>query len=220
MTTEVAAQRRAARVAGLLYVLTNATAIFAFSVRIRLSVPGDAVGTMKKIAASEWLFRLGIATELITIAGVILLIAALYIVLQPVSRNVALVAVFWRLAENVVLAVVVLNELLALRLLRQPELAYTFLGLYGDGFRIGFVFLGLGSAVFAWLWFESRYIPRLLAAIGIFGSLLMATVELTTMVVPGVAAAIGMAYMAPMGLFEIGGGLWLLFKGISPGTEP
>jgi hypothetical protein len=42
----------------------------------------------------------------------------------------------------------------------------------------------------------------------------MAVVELTTMVVPGVATAVGMAYMAPMGVFEIGGGFWLLLRGI------
>jgi hypothetical protein len=38
------------------------------------------------------------------------------------------------------------------------------------------VFFGLGSTVFAYLWFKSRYIPRWLAALGIFSSLLVAIV--------------------------------------------
>jgi len=220
------AQRTAARLVGFLYLLTNATAIFAFTVRGRLIVHGDAAQTAGNIAASERLFRVGIVAELITVAAVILLVAASYVVLKPVNRNAALAAVFWRLAENFILAIVVLNELAALRLLSGAEylravdtqqlqaLAFTLLRVYGDGFRVGFVFLGLGSAVFAYLWLKSRYIPRALAAVGIFGSLLMAIVESATLVFPGLASAVGMAYMAPMGVFEIGGGFWLLVKGI------
>lgn len=220
------AQRTAARLVGLLYLLTNATAIFAFTVRGQLIVRGDAVQTARNIAASERLFRVGIVAELITIAAVITLVAASYVVLKPINRNAALLAVFWRLAENFILAIVVLNEFAALRLLSGAEylravdprqlqaLAFTFLRVYGDGFRVGFVFLGLGSAVFAYLWLKSRYIPRALAVVGIFGSLTMAIVESAIMVFPGLAAVVTMAYMAPMGVFEIGTGIWLIIKGI------
>ncbi|HEV8579599.1 MAG TPA: DUF4386 domain-containing protein [Thermoanaerobaculia bacterium] len=219
-------QHTAARLAGFLYLLTNATAIFAFAIRGRLIVRGDVVRTAKNIAASERLFRAGIVAELVTIAAVIMLIVALYVVLKPVSRNVALLAAFWRLAENFILVVVVLSEFAVLRLLGGGDtlqavdtrelqaLAYTFLRVYGDGFRIGFMFLGLGSAAFAYLWLKSRYIPRWLAALGLVASLLMAVVEMSVMVFPDLASVVGMAYMAPMGLFEIGGGLWLLIKGI------
>ena len=79
--------------------------------------------------------------------------------------------------------------------------------------RIAFVFLGLGSTVFSYLWFKSRYIPRALAAWGIFSSLVLAIVSLAIMVFPGLAA-VGLAYMMPMGIYEVGLGLWLLFKGL------
>src|SRR2546430_2322106 len=103
-------QRSAARLAGFLYLFTNATAIFAFTVRNRIIVFGDAVQTATNIAASEHLFRFAIVMELITIACVIMLVAALYVVLEPINRNVALLAAFWRLAENFVLGIVVLSE--------------------------------------------------------------------------------------------------------------
>ena len=45
--------------------------------------------------------------------------------------------------------------------------------MYGIGLSIGFVFLGLGSAVFSYVWLKSRYIPKALALLGIFGSLLL-----------------------------------------------
>ena len=78
---------------------------------------------------------------------------------------------------------------------------------------VGFLFLGLGSAVFSYLWWKSRHIPRVIAGWGIFASLLMAVVSLALIMFPGLAA-IGMSYMMPMGLYEVGLGLWLLVKGI------
>jgi len=51
------------------------------------------------------------------------------------------------------------------------------------------VFLRLGSTVFSYLWFKSRYIPRALAALGIFSSLVLALVTLAIMVFPGLGAS-------------------------------
>src|SRR5438067_1321797 len=153
--TNVVEQQRAARLTGFLYLLTNATAIFAFSIRGRLIVNRDVMQTAANIVGSEWLFRLAIVAELITIAAVIVLIAALYVLLRSAGPNIALLAVFWRLAENFTLAIIVLAEFAILRIVHVPahvQTVYALLGIYGDGFRIGFFFLGLGSAAFAYLW--------------------------------------------------------------------
>ena len=76
------------------------------------------------------------------------------------------------------------------------------------------VFFGLGSTVFAYLWFKSRYIPRGLAALGIFSSLVVAVVTVAIMVFPGLAAVVIPVYFAPIAVFEVTLGLWLLVKGI------
>ncbi len=221
------AQHTAAKVAGFLYVFGMAIAVFAeFYARGRLIVPGDAVQTARNIAASERLFRIGIVGDLITFADDILLLWALYIVLKPINRNLALLAAFWRLAESSVLAVITLNDFAALRLLSGANylrafdtqqlqvLARVFVGVQADGYRIGIVFFGLGSTVFAYLWFKSRYIPRALAAWGIFSSLVTATVTLAIMIFPGLAPVVTPAYYVPIMIFEITLGLWLLVKGI------
>jgi hypothetical protein len=83
----------------------------------------------------------------------------------------------------------------------------------GQGMMVGFILLGLGSAVFAYLLLQSRYVPKALAALGIFSSLLLALGTLAIIVFPGLGV-IGMSYMMPMGLYEIGLGFWLLIKGI------
>jgi hypothetical protein len=76
------------------------------------------------------------------------------------------------------------------------------------------VLLGLGSTVFGYLWFKSRYIPRALTALGIFGSLLLAIGGLAIMVFPSLADVMSLTYMMPLGIFEAGLGLWLLVRGM------
>jgi hypothetical protein len=218
-------QYTAARIVGFLYLFTNATAIFAFSIRGKLIVSRDAAQTAANIVGSERLWRIGIATELITVAGVMVLLWGLYVILKPIDVNVVWLATFFRLAENFVLAFVTVQELAVLVMVKSPAylqafsmeqlqgLAYTSLRVYDNTFNIGFLFLGLGSALFSYLWWKSDYIPRLLAGWGIFASSVMAVMSLALIVFPGLAA-MGMAYMMPMGVYEFCLGFWLLIKGI------
>ena len=213
-------QRILAKIVGFLYLFTNATAIFAFSVRGKLIATRDAVQTAANIVASERLFRLAIAAELVTVVGVLVLVWGLYVILRPVDRNVVWLATFFRLGENFVLALATLLELAILALVKgavlsgqQPLLVNEVVRLYGDAFNIGFVFLGLGSTLFSYLWLKSGYIPRLLAGWGIFASLVMALMNLAIVVFPTLSK-LGITYMMPMGLYEFGLGFWLLIKGI------
>ena len=66
---------------------------------------------------------------------------------------------------------------------RRTTLGY--LSARGLGFYIGFVFLGFGSTIFAYLLFKSRYIPRVLAAWGIFSSSLLAIGSLAVILFHG-----------------------------------
>jgi hypothetical protein len=218
-------QQKAARVAGLLYLLTNITAMFGFYARVHPIVSGDAARTANNIVAAERLFRIGVVMELVTVAGVIILIVALYSILKGVNPILALVALSWRIAEDAILAVITLTEFAVLVLLsgadflravdaRQLQaLAYVLLRVDGAGFNVGFVFLGLGSTLFSYLWFQSRYIPRVIAVWGMFASSVMAIVTLAIMIFPALTA-LGLTYMAPMGIYEFGLGFWLLVKGI------
>jgi len=221
------AQHAAAKVAGFTYLFTTLISVFSvFYVRGQLIVSGDAVRTARNIAASERLFRIGTVCDVIAFVGVILVVA-LYVILKPINRHVALLALFCRLGECFVLAVITVNDFAALSLLGGADylrafntqqlqaLAYTFLRIHTAGYQIGIVFYGVGSAVFGWLWFKSRFIPRGLAALGIFSALVMAILMPAFMVFPGLATVVTPAYYGPPGfIFEVGLGLWLLIKGI------
>lgn len=220
------AQQTAAKVIGFLYLFQMATAIFGESyVRAHLIV-GDAAETARNIIGSERLFRLSIAGDLVTYTGVIVLTWALYVLLRPVNRNLALLAAFFRLAETAVLCVATVNSLIALRLLSGADDLKAFearqlhslvklaISAQGLGMMVAFILLGLGSTVFAYLLLKSRYVPRALAAWGIFSSLVLAIVTWAIMIFPGLGRVLGLTYMGPMGLYEVGLGLWLLVKGI------
>jgi hypothetical protein len=220
-------QRTAAKVAGGIYLVAMAMSMFAeLYLRGPLIVRGDAVQTAINIVGAERLFRISSVIHLLTFASDAAIAVALYVVLKPVNRNLALLAAFWRLADCAMLAANVVNDFAALRLISGADslrsfdaaqlqgLMRLFLSISAAGFQIGFVLLGLGSTLFSYLWLRSRYIPRVVAAWGIFASLTLAVVTLAVMVFPGLGARLGLMYMAPMFLYEVGLGGWLLVKGL------
>lgn len=225
-TAEDAARRRWARWTGLLLVLTNVTAMFAVGTRAGFIAALDPAQTAANVAGSETLFRVGLAFDLLTIAGVIPLVAGLYIVLRSVGPNLALLATLWRLIENAVLAVLAFASFTALTLLSgadfmraldprsAADLAYALLRVHSWGFQVGFLFLGLGQTAFSLLWWQSHYVPRWLAGLGVVASSIMTAMAIGIIVWPPLYGVVTMAYMAPMGLYEIGLGLWLLAAGI------
>ena len=226
-------QRTAAKVAGIAFLFTDATATFAeFYVRPTLIVQSNAAQTAINIVATEWLFRLGIAIQLTMIAGLLVLTVALYVVLNPVGQGLALLGAFWRLTENALLAVGTLTSLNVLGLLddaaplhglqasQLQALALRSIGAYEDFYNVSLIFGGLGLAVFAYLFVRSRYIPRALAVWGVFGALLTAASTLTFIVVPSLANVAKPWCFAPLLIFELGTAIWLLARGLPPPHEP
>jgi hypothetical protein len=223
--TAESAQIRAARIAGAMYLITMATAIFGQSfVRGSLLVRGDATQTALNIIGSEQLFRIGIATDVVTFTGVVGLTWALYVLLRPIGRDLALLAVLLRLVEVAVHYVAIVFSLGVLVLLSEADfltafsagqlhsLARATLSAQGAGLNLGFVPLGLGSAVFAYLLWKSSYVPKALAAGGMFASLLLTTSAITVILFPAVGPFV-LATMIPMFIYEVALGFWLLLKG-------
>ena len=223
-------QRKAARVAGFAFLFTMAIVVFAnFAIHDRLIVPGNAAETARNILAHERLFRISIACDLGYSAGLVLLLAALYVILRPVSRGLALLAALWRLVYALTWVLMTLNLFAALRLLsgadylrvfeaeRLQAWARLYLGASFDEYYVGLLFYGLGSAVCGYLWLKSRYIPRALAAFGVVSSVWCAACTLAFIIAPGFAKVVNLWWFdTPMGLFELATGLWLLFKGLRP----
>lgn len=221
-------QHKAARVAGFIYLFALATAVFAsFYVRANLIVWGNAAETANNIMASEQLFRIGLASDLIAFTSIVLLALALYILLKPVNKNLALLALFWWLGEAFILGVNTLNDYIVLILLSDAgylkvfdtsqlqALVQVFLETHLTGYNIGLIFFGLGSAVFSYLLFKSNYIPGILAGLGIFASLVILAGTFAILILPVPEAMIYQFMNPPIALYELLIGLWLLIKGVN-----
>jgi hypothetical protein len=223
-------QRNAARVAGFTFLFAMAIVVIAnYGINVRLIVPGNAVDTARNIRAHETLFRLNIACNLIYVANVVALLAALYVILRPVNRTLSLVAAFCRLVYALMWSVTALNTLGALRLLgdaaylpvfatdQLQTLARLHITSGYDAYYVGLPFWGLASTVCSYLWFKSRYIPRVLAAFGLISSAWCVVCTFAFIVFPHFDATVNAFWFdVPMVLFEMTVGLWLLFKGLSP----
>ena len=112
---------RTTRVAGFLYLLVFPLAIFSLNVRGTLIVPEDAAATASNIMASEGLFRGGIAAWLASQTIFIFLLLALYKLLKPVNRNVALHMVVLLLVGVPIALINELNQFAALLLLSGAD---------------------------------------------------------------------------------------------------
>src|SRR6202043_1125929 len=120
-------QRKAATVVGFSYLFALPPAIFAeFYVLGRLIVSNNAVDTAQNIMAHERLFRLGTASNLTVFALDVVLIIALYVVLMPVGRSLALLATGWGLIETATLVVVTLTDFNVLRTLSGADYLHAF----------------------------------------------------------------------------------------------
>src|SRR5438046_6926381 len=120
----MALQSKAAKLAGLLYLVAMATGLFAeFYVRFpsTLVISGDAAKTASNIMTNERLYRIGIANNIITFAIDVVLIWALYVLVRPVSRNLALLAVFFRLVETTIACVAIINYYVAMQFVSDTD---------------------------------------------------------------------------------------------------
>ena len=82
---------------------------------------GNASETVNNIVTNERLFRISIVSDLVTFAGVVVLTVALWVLLKPVNRDIALLAAFWRLVESSILCVITLSSFLVLYLSSGAE---------------------------------------------------------------------------------------------------
>ena len=219
-------QRKAAKVVGFTYLFALVPAIFAeFYVRGYLVVFDNAAQTAMNIVGHERLFRLGIASNLTVFAIDVALITALYVVLKPVKRSVALLAAGWGLIETTILVVVTLTDLDVLQILSGADYLQTFevdrlqalarlsISAHHATYNVGLIFAGLRSTAFCYLWLRSGFIPRVLAAWGMFASFLMGACAFSFIIFAELAAVVPVeVYGGPIFLFELTMGFWLLFK--------
>jgi len=222
-------QDKAAKVAGFMFLFSLIVPLLNWTfVLSRFIVAEDVIATAKNIMTNQLQFRIGITIELILSAGLIVLALALYIILKPANKNLALLALLWKLVEATIAAAIVLVSFIALQVLNgdayvtvfTPEQLQVPVGLilhaHFATYSIPMVFLGLDMMVFSYLFFKSKYIPRILAGFGMLSFALIFIHALMFILAPKYAMMPinQIIFWAPSGFFEIIIGIWLLSKGL------
>jgi hypothetical protein len=217
--------RKTARMAGFLYLIFMVTLIFSTFVRSRLIVSGDAAATAKSIMASEGLFRIGFVSELLSAAVFLSAAWALYVLLRPVNRNLALLFVLLNLGGVAIECANALNEYAALRLLsgagylkafsanQLQAMAMSFLKSYDDGFVVAQIFYGAWLFPLGYLVFKSGSLPRILGLLLIIDCFAVLVWFSQHFLFPHYAV-ISYPCFAESFIAELGLALWLLIKGV------
>ena len=216
------------RFAGLLYILVSIPGAFALIyVPSKLIVHGNATATASNIAASETLFRLGIAAQLISQAGFIFVALALYNLLKGVNRRhaslmVTLIVVSIPIAFlnelNAIAALVLVRGADFLSIFEKPQrdaLAMLFLNLHHYGFVVAEIFWGLWLLPLALLVYRSRFLPRFLGVWLVLDGFAYVTLSLTSVLLPQYSDKVS-TYAQPALFGEVAFMLWLVIKGAKP----
>ena len=216
--------KKAARVAGSLYLLASIPGVFSLLyIPSHFIVSGDAAATASRIASSEFVFRLGIVAELTGFIGFIFVVRALYRLLCGVNKAHASLMLTLMLVSIPISLLNVLNETAALTLLRganflsvfdKPQreaLALLFLHLHFDGFSVAQVFWGLWLIPFGLLVYKSGFLPRILGVlliIACFGYLANSLVAFGVLPSGAVSWIVGQLTICEVPII-----LWLLIMG-------
>lgn len=217
-----------ARIAGLAYLVIFIAAPFAeFVVRDGAIVRGDAAATAANILASEWLWRLGFAAELVNAACDAIVAVLLYQLLKPAGRTVSLLAATFRLVLVAIAAVKTLLHLAPLHLLSDsgymsaftPEqaqgLSYLALRLHGDAYDVSLFFFGVHCLLIGWLIARARFLPRIIGWLLAIAGLCYLVNTLAGALAPDFARVLFPWILVPALPAEGGLTLWLLIMGVN-----
>jgi len=223
------AKQKASRVAGIMFLFCLIVPSLNWALILAgLIAPGDVIATANNIMANQTQFRIGIAVELIMSVALIILGVSLYTILKQVNRPLALLALLWKAAEAILVAVMVLVSLISLLMLNGTEAlnviapeqiqgaAGILLQQHTALYSILMLFLGLDMILFFYLFLKSRYIPGILAGLGIFSFAFILIHSLMYILAPGYASmpVNQIVFYGPSCITEIAVGIWLLSKGL------
>lgn len=223
--------RKTARMTGLFYAIFILTTVLATYVRSRFIVSGDAAATANNIVGSEFLFRIGFVTELVSAVFFLLAAWGLYVLLRPVNRNLALLFLLLNLGGVAVECLNALNLFAALQVLsgasylntfqtgQLQAMAMSFLNSYTNGFLIAQIFFSAWLLPLGYLVYRSGFLPRflgLLLILDFFGNM---SWFLQGFLFPGYGI---LAYPGNAISFiaEISLTLWLLVMGVKEQKPP
>ncbi|MBN2413346.1 DUF4386 domain-containing protein [candidate division KSB1 bacterium] len=226
--------RNTIRLLGAMFLIVFIASILSDVLHNSATGSGSISQILVNISDNHTLLRI---SNLIALAiqstGIVVLAVLLYIILNKQNRIIALAALGWWLAEAITLAVSRIGSIALIPLSLEfanagaPEPShyqtlgeFLYYGVDKAGYNIHGMFFCLGGILWYYLFFKSRYIPRVLSVWGLVTVCPILLYGLLTLYDRNLATVIPMMIIgAPYIVFEALIGPWLMIKGISDGSE-
>jgi hypothetical protein len=216
------------RFAGLLYAVISIPGAFALIyVPTKVIVEGNAAATARNILAHETLFRLGIASQLISQILFMWVALALYDLLKGVNQRRASLMLTLIVVSIPIALLNELNALAALILARGADflsvfdesqrnaLAMLFISLHNRGFHIAEIFWGLWLFPLGLLVYRSGFFPRILGVLLMINCCAYVVDAFALIVLPRYIQLVS-RWTSPLQLGELIFMIWLLVVGAKP----
>jgi hypothetical protein len=211
--------------AGLFYLLFMIITIPADVLgRSKVIVFGDAAATAANLTSSTGLFRLSFVGDLVSVVLFFLAAWALYVLLKPVNKGLALLFMLLNLGGTAVYAINLLNQFAAVLLLSGADylkvfqadqlsaMAMFFLTLQKNGYWIAQIFFAAWLLPLGYLVYKSGFLPRILGIVMMIHFVGWLMTFFQFFLFPGLQALTYVTY--PLGMIsELGLTLWLLIMG-------
>jgi len=221
-------QRFAARVFAIAFLVTLADIMVGYARFYGSYVVWDNdVQTAVNLAAHAPAVHIYIGCAAIYGVGLLVMLAALYRVLGPIGRGLALFAALCWLMYASLWFVFLLDLFGGLRamtgggrlLVFEPARLQALAGLQlasgWDAYYVGLTFNGIGLVFFSFLFFKSHYIPRTLAVLGVVTSLFESACGFAYLVDRSFETIVSVNYYElPTMFFEVVLSIWILVRGL------
>ncbi|MFI7068402.1 DUF4386 domain-containing protein [Kribbella sp. NPDC050124] len=208
-----------ARITGGLYLLLVVLGMLGPLTLESMLVAGDTAATAENIAESRTRFDLSLIAWVVIVAVDVAVSITLYLLLAPVSRAHSAVTAAFRLLYSAALAALLSYLFVGGRLLaesgeRDAEALFA-LETFSAGFLAALIFFGIHLVFLGALFYQSRYIPRVLGVLLVIAGVGYVIDSLASLLVDGYGGILTAVLLAPAVLGEVGLTVWLLAKGLT-----
>jgi hypothetical protein len=189
---------------------------------------GGFAVTATRIAASERWYRVALSCVVIVTLSSSLLAFALYVILNPVNGLLSQLGMIFSLADSFLGLIVRACSFVRLHLylssrdagadLIPGEQLSNFVGtIAATTENIGGISFGIGSCLFFYLFFKSRFIPRMISLLGLPASVIWTVFYFAGLVFPQRHSLFQQICFPPMAIAEIVTGAYLLLFSVGKG---